>query len=86
VAQIVRALGTTANILHNRFVAELGHPVGAEISRQRIAMAKRLLLETDMAARDVSKATGFCSPSHLSNSFRAATGLAPRAWRLSMRG
>lgn len=82
VAQIARALGTTANVLHNRFMAELGHPVGAEISRQRIAMAKRLLLETGMPAQDVANAAGFCSPSHLSNAFRAATGLAPRAWRL----
>ncbi|MBR1608528.1 MAG: AraC family transcriptional regulator, partial [Kiritimatiellae bacterium] len=35
-----------------------------------------------LAAREIADRTGFSSPSHFSNAFRAATGLAPRAWRL----
>ena len=81
VEQVVRALGTTPDRLHRRFAAELGHGVGAEISRQRLALAKRLLREPSLTASAIAAACGYCTPSHLSNAFRAATGSTPGAWR-----
>lgn len=81
VAQIADALGTTPNILHKRFTAELGRSVGSEISRQRIAKTKLLLRNTKMTLADIAEATGYCTASHLSNTFSAATGMSPRAWR-----
>lgn len=80
VAQIAEALGTTQNVLHKRFSAELGHSVGKEIARLRLAKVKILLRNTRMSIAEISSAAGFCTPSHLSNAFRAATGSSPREW------
>ena len=81
VAQIADALGTTQNILHKRFAREVGRTVGSEIARQRLAAAKLMLQNTGMTLAEIAEATGYCTPSHLSNTFHAATGLSPRAWR-----
>lgn len=81
VAQIATALGTTPSVLHKRFVAELGHAAGAEISRQRLALARRMLEETEDSASEIAAAAGYCTPSHLSNAFRAAMGVTPGKWR-----
>jgi LacI family transcriptional regulator len=81
VAQIADALGTTPNILHKRFAGEIGRPVGSEIARQRLAATKLMLRNTEMTLAEIADATGYCTASHLSNTFRAATGTSPRAWR-----
>ena len=81
VAQIADALGTTQNILHKRFSREVGRTVGSEIARQRLAAAKLMLRNTSMTLAEIAEATGYCTPSHLSNTFHAATGISPRAWR-----
>ena len=82
-AQVADAVGVTQNILHKRFTAELGHSLGAEIARQRLAKTKLLLRNSRQTIAAIAAATGFCTPSHLSNTFHAATGLSPRAWRAS---
>ena len=81
VAQIADALCTTQNILHKRFSREVGRTVGSEIARQRLAAAKLMLRNTSMTLSEIAEATGYCTPSHLSNTFHAATGMSPRAWR-----
>ena len=83
VAQIADALGTTQNILHKHFSAELGRTVGSEIARQRLAKTKLLLRNTKMTLADIAESTGYCTASHLSNTFSEATGMSPRAWRKS---
>lgn len=81
VAQIADALDTTQNILHKRFAREIGRSVGSEIARQRLAAAKLMLRNTAMTLAEIADATGYCNPSHLSNTFHSATGISPRAWR-----
>ena len=80
-AQIADALGISRNILDKRFHADLNRSIGTEITRQRIALVKLLLRNTDRTMAEIAKCTGFCTPSHLSNTFRAATGSTLRAWR-----
>ncbi len=82
-AQIADAIDITPNVLHKRFVAELGRSVGAEIARQRLAKVKLLLRNTKMPVAEIAAMVGFCTPSHLSNAFRDATGCTPRQWRSS---
>ena len=82
--QIANALGITQNVLHKHFTAELGRSVGKEIARRRLAKVKLLLRNTKMSVSEIAAATGFCTPSHLSNAFHAATGTTPRAWRAKM--
>ncbi len=47
----------------------------------RIDRARALLREGRLDVTDVALACGFSSTSHFSNAFRAATGMAPRAYR-----
>ena len=82
-AQIADALGASRNVLDKRFRADLNRSIGTEILRQRIALAKILLRNSDATVAEIAKCTGFCTPSHLSNAFREATGAPPRAWRMS---
>jgi LacI family transcriptional regulator len=81
VIQIAEALKTTTNILQKRFMKELGRPAGAEVARQRLAQAKLLLRNTSLTLAEIASATGYCTPSHLSNTFRRAIGVSPRRWR-----
>lgn len=80
-AQVAEALGVPRRTLDLRFSAELRRPIGAEIQRQRLSRARQLLRTTDKTIAAIAAETGFSSPSHLSNTFRDATGLTPRAWR-----
>jgi AraC-like DNA-binding protein len=36
-----------------------------------------------MTLADIAESTGYCTASHLSNTFSEATGMSPRAWRKS---
>ena len=82
-AQIADALGVSRNILDKRFRADLNRSIGTEIMRQRIALAKLLLRNSDKTVAKIAECTGFCTPSHLTNTFREKTGLSPRNWRAS---
>ena len=79
--QIADALGIKRPTLDTLFREHLCHSVGEEIRRQRFARAKLLLETTKMPVADIAAETGYCTPSHLSNTFRDATGVSPRAWR-----
>ena len=79
--QIAEALGVRRPVLDALFREHLVRSVGEEIRLQRFARAKLLLETTDMPVADIAAEAGYCTPSHLSNTFRAATGVSPRAWR-----
>ena len=81
VAQLARELGVTPLRLGRHFTAEIGHPPGEEILRQRLAEARTLLRDTDLPLARIAELCGFCHASYLSNRFRQATGLSPREWR-----
>ena len=68
-------------VLDALFREHICHSVGEEIRRQRFARAKLLLETTNMSVAAIAAETGYCSPSHLANTFRDATGVSPRAWR-----
>ena len=79
--QIADALGVRRPVLDALFREHLRHSVGEEIRRQRFARAKLLLETTNISVAAIAAETGYCSPSHLANTFRDATGVSPRAWR-----
>ena len=82
-AQIAEALKISRNLLDKHFRADLNRSIGSEITRQRIAMAKLLLRNTGKTVAEIAKCTGFCTPSHLSNTFRDITGETPRHYRMN---
>ena len=79
--QIADALGIRRPELDALFRAQLARSVGEEIRRQRFARTKLLLETTDLPVSKIALATGYCTPSHLTNAFRAAFGCTPKAWR-----
>ena len=80
-AQIADALKVRRNILDKRFRADLNRSVGEEVKRQRLALAKLLLRNSGKSVTEIATAAGFCTPSHLANTFRSATKMTPREYR-----
>lgn len=51
------------------------------VIKQRIALAKKLLRESDLPLVDIADATGFSSQSHFTNTFRQLGGYTPGNYR-----
>lgn len=79
--QVSTEIGTSRANLARLFDSEFGRTVGKEILRQRIDLAKKLMLEDILSIAEIAYRTGFCNPAYFSNTFRRETGLTPRAWR-----
>ena len=81
-AEIAATLDIPRIRLDRLFASELKRSAGAEILRQRIAKAKRLLTETDGTLSEIAADCGFCHASYLITAFKKAVGMTPRAYRL----
>ena len=79
--QIADAIGCRRAELDRLFRTQLERSVGEEIRRQRFARVKLLLETTDRPISAIARETGFCTPSHLTNAFKGAFRLSPKAWR-----
>ncbi len=58
-----------------------GRPAHALLTERVMYEARRLLLETDMPAREIAETLGFSSAAYFTRSFSQATGLPPSAFR-----
>ena len=85
VTEIAEALGITRIRINRLFTSELKRTVGTEILRQRLAKAKKLLVETDSTLENVANECGFCHSSYLVTIFKKSTGFTPRRFRVEMR-
>ena len=74
-------LGYSHTAVNNAFRAELGTSVHQEILRRRLALACRLLKETDRSAAKIATDSGFLNPQYFSRAFSSAFGTTPDAWR-----
>lgn len=81
VKDVLREVPVSRRWLERRFHEVLGRGPAAEIRRVRLAKAKMLLSETDMAVPDVAEASGFGSREYLACAFKTETGLSPRQYR-----
>ena len=79
--QIANALGCRRSELDRLFHSQLSRSVGEEIRRQRFARVKLLLETTDRTISEIAATTGYCTSSHLTNAFKKAFALTPKAWR-----
>ena len=80
-AEAAENLGISRIRLDRLFASEMKRSLGAEILRQRIAKAKRLLTDTDETLDAIAASCGFCHASYLINSFKKATGTTPHRYR-----
>ncbi len=74
-------LGYSHTAVNNAFRSELGTSVHKEILRQRLAMACRLLKDTDRPASRIAIESGFLNAQYFSRAFSGAFGKTPDVWR-----
>lgn len=84
-AQIAAEIGIANYRLTALFRKELGWSVGREIMRQRLSLARKLLLDGDQKVSEIASETGFCNIAYFINTFRRETGLTPRQYRSRLR-
>jgi len=58
-----------------------GRTVQEWIAERRMAEARRLLAETDLAVEEVGRRVGYCDPGYFVRTFRRAHGATPPGWR-----
>ena len=82
-------LAETGGLSRSQFVRAFRDGTGVPPHRYlrglRIEKAQSLLEQTDLSVMNIALTCGFGQASHFATSFRAATGLSPRAWRESRR-
>ena len=81
IGQIAERIGTSRATLDLLFKSEMDRSAGQEILRQRIALAKSLLANEELSIAQIAAECGFCNQAYLTNVFRTATGVTPKAWR-----
>ena len=69
-----------------KFKRITGMSPGRLLLQYRIAMAERMLADSEKSIADIAQETGFCDASHLIRMFSAKIGMTPTQYRRSKRG
>lgn len=85
VRKLLRAVPMNRRYLERKFVNLIGRTPLQEIRHQRIARAKALLAETDLAMPAIARRSGFANSKRLANVFHAQTGQTPTQYRRTFR-
>ena len=83
ISDICRDIGCSKSTLITSFMKEYGTTVNAYITDERLRMAKRLLLGTEMSLAEISSETGFSDQAYFSRVFTAREGVSPRKYKRS---
>ena len=83
IATLAQTLDVSRRTLETHYRAQTGLSINQDILTRRIALAKRLLAETDRRQEDIALACGFCDASHLGAVFRRHEGHPPSFFRQS---
>jgi AraC family transcriptional activator of pyochelin receptor len=78
---VARAVGLNEYKLKRGFRELFGTTVFSYLSRERLELAKRMLLDTDQTAREVAFALGYATPQHFSAAFKKRFGVSPKSMR-----
>lgn len=78
---IADELGISADHLSRLFQRSRGQSLASWITRERIALAKELLLRPGHNISEVGWTCGFSSASYFIRTFRTHTGTTPKEWR-----
>jgi AraC-like DNA-binding protein len=81
IADVAAECGLSGSYFAKAFKQATGAPPHAWLSMRRIAHAKRLLNDTDLALAEIALACGFVDQSHLTRTFAKIEGCAPGRWR-----
>jgi AraC-like DNA-binding protein len=82
---VARAVSITPGHLTTVVRRKTGRTVQEWILERRMAQARRLLVETDLAVEEVGRRVGYGDPGYFVRHFRRAHGATPRSWRRASR-
>lgn len=75
--EMAQEIGYTEHYISRKFKSELGLSLFDYINQQKIAMAQRILRETNLSIAEISDRFGYSSPSYFGSLFRKQTGMTP---------
>jgi AraC family transcriptional regulator, transcriptional activator of pobA len=78
---VARAVSLSPGYLTTVVRRKTGRTVQEWIVERRLAQARRLLVETDLAVEEVGRRVGYVDPSYFVRIFRRAHDVTPLAWR-----
>ncbi len=81
--QVAREIGVSVSQLNRLFLNETGLTLNDFRNRERINIATRLLIRSEMSLKEIAFDLGFSYPSHFSAWFRSQRGMSPSAYRKS---
>ncbi|MBV8885690.1 MAG: helix-turn-helix transcriptional regulator [Chroococcidiopsidaceae cyanobacterium CP_BM_RX_35] len=84
-SEVAKAVNFSPAYLTDLVRRETGRTVLEWIVEHRMALARRLLLETDESVNQIVQTVGYLDPGHFIRLFRRLHGTTPQAWRLSHR-
>lgn len=83
VEEVAERLGISPAYLSRSFSKAVGMPPGRFLRLQKIACAKKLLIQPDMTVSLTAQLVGFADVHYFSRVFRRETGMLPSAYRQS---
>lgn len=83
-ADIVSALAISRSSLESHFKATMGYTLHEVIRKVQLDSAQHMILETNLAIKQVAANTGFKTVQHMTSSFGKAFGLTPAKYRKQM--
>jgi LacI family transcriptional regulator len=85
VSDVAKATGLSRRNLEVKFRKAIGKTIREEIQQIRLEHAKRMLRETDLPIAQIAEASGYNSPSYLTQVFRKEIGVTPAKYRGQVR-
>ena len=79
--ELAAAVYLNPDYLTRRFKQETGLSLSDYIIEKRVALAKRLLLKTELSIVEISEKAGFSYSSYFVRLFRKKTGITPQQYR-----
>jgi len=83
-ADIVSALAISRSSLETHFKARMGYTLHEVIRKVQLDSARHMILETNLAIKQVAANTGFKTVQHMTSLFGKAFGLTPAKYRKQM--
>jgi AraC-like DNA-binding protein len=78
---VARAVGLSVGYFYDLFQREVGLTPGQYHARQRVAVAKRRLIQSEASITEIALTLGFSSSQYFSTTFKKIVGMTPGAYR-----
>jgi LacI family transcriptional regulator len=86
VSDVLNEVSVSRRWLERRIRSTIGTTISGEIRRSRLALAKRLLTQTDASIAEVADDCGYSDLRHIESVFKQELGISPTTFRRQARG